>query len=80
MAARRSDRPSPPGPWFTSRMSSTITGKMAHALHTPANPNATPPPASRRPLLVRWSPSSTASAPARQNSTSHGSISTVCAA
>ena len=52
---------------------------MAQASITPANPNATPPQISRRLLPVIRSPSNTATAPARQNSTSHGSTSSVWA-
>ena len=77
-SARRGARSSPPP--GISRASRTSTGMTAQVLHTPANPNAAPPAASRRLLPVSWSPSITARAPARQNSTSHGSISTVWAA
>ena len=59
--------------------STTSTGRMAHTLTAPANPNASPPQIRRRPPASR-SPSNTASAPSRQNSTSHGSSSTVLAA
>ena len=59
----------------TSRIS---TGTMAHASIRPANPNATPPQTSRLRLLVNVSPSNTATAPIRQNSTTHGSTSRVC--
>ena len=52
---------------------------MAQTLMAPAKPNATPPQTSRRVLASR-SPSNTASSPARQNSTTQGSSSTVCAA
>ena len=55
----------------------TSTGMTAHTLIAPAKPNATPPQASLFQLPVSWSPSNTASAPARQHSTSHGSCSTV---
>src|SRR5689334_277755 len=56
---------------------STITGTIAHTLTAPPKPNATPPQASRRVLAVIRSRSKTATAPARQNSTSQGSSSTV---
>ena len=60
--------------------STTRTGTSAHPSMAPANPNAAPPQASRRPLAVSRSRSNTATAPSRQNSTSHGSTSTVWAA
>ena len=50
-----------------------MTGKMAQTSTQPAKPNATPPQNSRLPLLVSRSRSNRASAPSRQNSTSHGS-------
>jgi hypothetical protein len=55
----------------------TSTGTIAHTLMAPPKPNATPPHSSRRVRGVSRSPSNTATAPARQNSTSHGSSSTV---
>ena len=55
----------------------TSTGTIAHGSTAPANPNATPPQVSRLALASR-SRSNTAMAPGRQNSTSHGSTSTVC--
>ena len=58
----------------------TSTGTIAHALIAPAKPNATPPQISRLVTGVTASPSNTATAPARQNSTSHGSSRTVCEA
>ena len=58
----------------------TSTGTIAHASTAPANPNATPPQTRRLVLDVIRSRSNTATAPTRQNSTSHGSTSTVCAA
>jgi len=51
---------------------------MAHASTAPAKPNSTPPQTRRLVLAVILSPSNTASAPARQNSTSHGSTRMVC--
>src|SRR5262249_55126017 len=66
--------------WGRQSATSTITGTMAHASTAPAKPNRTPPQARRLVLAVIRSPSNTATAPARQNSTSHGSTSTVCAA
>ena len=57
----------------------TSTGTMAQPSTAPPNPNATPAQARRQPR-ASWSPSNKASAPIRQNSTSHDSTSTVCAA
>ncbi len=66
--------------WGRQSAARTRTGTIAHASTAPAKPNSTPPQASRLVLAVIRSPSNTATAPAMQNSTSHGSTSTVCAA
>ena len=58
----------------------TRTGMIAHPSMAPAKPNASPPHASLRRLAVSLSLSNTATAPSRQNSTSHGSTRTVWAA
>ncbi len=58
----------------------TSTGTIAHASTAPAKPNAAPPQTRRLVLADSRSRSNTVTAPIRQNSTSHGSTRTVCAA